>query len=130
MEKKARKISEKHIKIIAVVTIVVIVVGVLLWGMVPGKIYNVSEILDNPEGFDGQMVNVTGVVRGWGLSSHNFTLVDSLDKNLTIEITHTRAFPEGFGDNETVVVTGIFWSETEIWYIESQSIQIGCPSKY
>ncbi|EMR75522.1 hypothetical protein MBGDF03_00492 [Thermoplasmatales archaeon SCGC AB-540-F20] len=50
MERKARKISEKQIKIIAVVTIVVIVVGVLLWGMVPGKIYNVSEILDNPEG--------------------------------------------------------------------------------
>lgn len=128
MKKKARKISEKQIKIIAVVTIVVIVVGVLFWGMVPGKIYNVSEILDNPEGFDGRVVNVTGVVGGWGLSSHNFTLVDSLDKNLTIEITHTRGFPEGFGDNETVVITGIFWSETR--HIESQSIQIGCPSKY
>ena len=128
MEKKARKISEKQIKIIAVVTIVVIIVVVLLWGMVPGKIYNVSEILGNPEGFDGRGVNVTGVVRGWGLFSDNFTLVDSLDKNLTIEITHNKVFPEGFGDNETVVVTGIFWSETR--YIESQSIQIGCPSKY
>ena len=128
MERKARKISEKQIKIIAVVTIVVIVVGVLLWGMVPGKIYDVSEILDNPEGFDGTVVNVTGVVEGWGLSPHNFTLVDSLDKNLTIEITHTRGFPGGFGNNETVVVTGVFWSETG--HIESQKIQIGCPSKY
>ena len=128
MEKKARKISEKQIKIIAVVTIVVIVVGVLLWGMAPGKIYGVSEILDKPDGFDGQGVNVTGVVGGWGLSSDNFTLVDSLDENSAIEIMHTRGFPEGFGNNETIVVTGIFWLETK--YIESHSIQIGCPSKY
>ena len=128
MEKKARKISEKQIKIIAVVTIVVIVVGVLLWGMVPGKIYNVSEILDNPDKFDEQGVNVTGVVGEWGLSSDNFTLVDSQDENLTIEIMHTGGFPEGFGNNETVVVTGVFWSET--MYIKSHSIQIGCPSKY
>ena len=110
MERKARKISEKQIKIIAVVTIVVIVVGVLLWGMVPGKIYNVSEILGNPEGFDGRGVNVTGVVRGWSLFSENFTLVDSHDKSFTMNITHTRSFPEGFGNSETVVVTGIFRS--------------------
>ena len=128
MEKKARKISEKQIKIIAVVTIVVIVVGVLLWGMVPGKIYDVSEVLDDPGKLDGQEVNIIGVVGGWGSSSNNFTLVDSQDKNLAINVTHTRAFPEGFGNDETVVVTGVFWSETS--HIESQKIQIGCPSKY
>jgi cytochrome c-type biogenesis protein CcmE len=123
-----RKISEKQIKIIAVVTIVVIVVVVLLWGMVPGKINEVSEILKNSGGFDGRLVNVTGVVNGWESSSLNFTLVDSLDKNLLINVTHTAVFPGGFGDNETVVVTGVFWSETR--HIESQKIQIGCPSKY
>ena len=128
MEKKVRKISEKQIKIIAVVTIVVIVVIVLLWGMVPGKIYEVSEILKNSEGFDGRLVNVTGVVARWESSSHNFTLVDSLDKNLTINVTHTGVVPGGFGNKETVVVTGVFWSETR--HIESQKIQIGCPSKY
>jgi len=128
MEKKPRKISEKHIKIVAVVTIVVIIVGVLLWGMLPGKIYDVSEIFNNPELFDGRVVNVTGVVIGWGSSSNNFTLVDSLDENLTINVTHTGVFPGGFGNNETVVVTGIFDLETS--HIESQKIQIGCPSKY
>lgn len=128
MEKKVRKISEKQIKIIAVFIIVVIVVVVLLWGMVPGKIYEVSEIFNNLEEFDGQMVNVTGVVTRWGLSSNNFSLVDSLDKNLLINVTHTAVFPGGFGNNETVVVTGIFWSKTK--HIESQKIQIGCPSRY
>ena len=128
MGKKERKISEKQIKIIAVVTIVVVVVGVLLWGMVPGKIYNVSEILDNSDKFDAHGVNVTGIVGEWGLSSVNFTLVDSLDENLSIEIRHTGGFPEGFGNNETVVVAGILWSET--MHIKSHLIKIGCPSKY
>lgn len=128
MERKARKISEKQIKIIAVVTIVVIVVLILLWGMVPGRIYEVSMILSNPEKFDGHLVNVTGIVGTWKISSNNFTLVDSLDSNLKINISHTSIIPEGFGNNETVVVTGIFTSE--INYIKSQSIQIGCPSKY
>ena len=128
MKTKPRKISEKQIKIIAVVTIIVIVVGILLWGMIPGKIYDISQILDDPEGFDGQEVNVRGVVGGWGGSSQNFTLVDSHDKSFTMNITHTRSFPEGFGNSETVVITGIFRSET--MHIESQSIEIGCPSKY
>jgi cytochrome c-type biogenesis protein CcmE len=128
MERKAIKISEKQIKIIAVVTIVIIVVSILLWGMIPEKIYDVSEILNNPEGFDGKEVNVIGFVEGWEPSSYNFTLLDNSNENLAINITHTRAFPEGFGDNKTVVVIGVFSSETRV--IESQKIQIGCPSKY
>lgn len=128
MEKKARKISDRQIKIIAVITIIVIVVAVLLWGMIPGKIYDVSEILNNSESFDGQLVNVTGIVAAWELASQNFTLVDSKEKNLSITIIHNKSFPEGFGNNETVVVIGVFRSETKS--IESQSIKIGCPSKY
>ncbi len=128
MERKAIKISEKQIRIIAVVTIVIIVVGILLWGMIPEKIYDVSEILNNLEGFDSKDVNVIGIVEGWKPSSYNFTLLDTMNKNLAINITHTRAFPEGFGDNTTIVVNGVFSSETKL--IESQKIQIGCPSKY
>jgi len=128
MEKKAIKISERQIKITAVIIIVVIVVVVLLWGMVPGRIYDVSEILENSERFDGRIINATGVVGDWLISSNNFTLMDSLNRSLIINITHNGGFPGGFGNNETVVVTGIFLSG--INHIESQSIQIGCPSKY
>jgi len=128
MERKAIKISEKQIKIIAVITIVIIVVSILLWGMIPEKIYDVSEILNNPEEFDSKEVNVIGIVEEWEPSTYNFTLIDTMNKNLAINITHTRAFPEGFGDNKTVVVIGVFSSVTRL--IESQRIQIGCPSKY
>ena len=128
MKKNPRKISEKQIKIIAVVIIIAIVVGILLWGMIPGKIYDVSEILEHSGGFDGKEISVRGVVGGWNLSSQNFTLMDSQDKGMTLNITHSRSFPEGFGNNETVIITGIFRSD--IMHLDSQSIEIGCPSKY
>jgi len=128
MEKKPRKISEKQIKIVAVVIIVVIVVSILLWGMVPGKTYDVSEVLSNQEKFNGKEVNIIGIVEGWEGSSNNFSLVDSFYSSLGINITHTRVFPENFGNNETVIITGIFFSDNK--HIESQKIQIGCPSKY
>jgi cytochrome c-type biogenesis protein CcmE len=128
MKIKEKRISEKQIKIAIVILIVVIVIGILMWGMVPEKIYDVSEILDSPENFDGKKVNVMGLVGNWEIQSSNFTLVDSQDENIVINISNTKVFPEGFGNKETVVVTGIFFSEA--FYIETQSIQIGCPSKY
>ncbi|KYK30499.1 MAG: hypothetical protein AYK22_03670 [Thermoplasmatales archaeon SG8-52-3] len=128
MGKKPRQISEKQIKIIAVVIVVVIILVVLLWGMTPGKINDVSEILKNTEKFDTKELNVIGIVAGWKLSSKNFSLVDTKNNELAINITHSKAFPENFGNNQTVVVIGIFRSELNL--IESQNIQIGCPSKY
>lgn len=128
MEKKEIKISDKQIKIIAVITILIIVFIVLFWGMAPGKIYDVSEIISESENFDGRNINVSGIVNDWISTSNNFTLVDSFKENFSIHIVHTRGFPGGFANNETVVVTGIYFSDTE--KIESQSIQIGCPSKY
>ncbi len=128
MKKRIRKISEKQIKIVIVVLIVVIMIALLLWGMVPGKIYDVSEIIKKSSSFDGQELDVTGIVTKWTSSSRNFTLVDSIDENFAINVTHTSWFPEGFGVNETIVVSGTFWSNTT--HIESKTIQIGCPSKY
>ena len=128
MEKKRIKISDKQIKIIAVFTILIIILIVLFWGMVPGKIYEVSEILEKPLSFDSKYVNVSGVVSNWNSESNNFTLIDPFKENNSIEVEHNRGFPGGFANNETVVVTGVFYSNTI--FILSQSIQIGCPSKY
>jgi cytochrome c-type biogenesis protein CcmE len=128
MKKGIRKISEGQIKIVIVVFIVVIILALLLWGMVPGKIYDVSEILKKSSSLNGQELDVTGIVTEWTSSSRNFTLVDSINNNYAINVTHTSWYPEGFGVNETIVVSGIFWSNTT--HIESKTIQIGCPSKY
>ena len=101
---------------------------VLLWGMVPEEIYEVSKITEDPGKFDGEEINVKGVVMDWDGGAMNFTLADSLDQNITILITHGGGPPEGFGNNVTIVAKGLFDSATMT--IESISIQVGCPSKY
>ena len=128
MKEKTRKISEKHIKIIVVIAVIIIVVGLLFWGMIPEKIYEVSEITNSKETFDGKDLNVKGIINNWNISTNNFTLLDKTNENLLIEITHTGAYPEGFGNGETIIVTGRYNSSTN--HIVSKSIQIGCPSKY
>ena len=101
MKEKTRKISEKHIKIIVVIAVIIIVVGLLFWGMIPEKIYEVSEITNSKETFDGKDLNVKGIINNWNISTNNFTLLDTTNENLLIEITHTGAYPEGFGNGET-----------------------------
>ena len=127
--KEKKKISEKQLKIIVFVVLIVVVVGYLVWGMTPEKFYEVSEILDNPGEFDGLEIDIKGVVSDWNMSN-NFTLTGSNNHNLTINATNDRAFPEGFGNNETIVISGVFTYTNGTGHIESESIQIGCPSKY
>ena len=125
-EKEERKISEKQIKIIVFVVMVVIVVSILVWGMVPSKIYEVSEVLENQTEFDGDLMSIKGLVRDWNFSN-NFTLVDASDNNLTITINFDGGYPDGFTNNETVVVKGVFHAASSM---DASAIQIGCPSKY
>ena len=128
-EKEKKKISEKQIKILVLVVLVVVIIGYLVWGMTPEKFYEASEILENPADFDGMEIDVKGLVGSWNMTS-GFILLDSNNQNLTINVTHNSAFPEGFGNGETIVVTGVFTYSNGIGHIESESIQIGCPSKY
>ncbi len=128
-EKEERKISEKTVKIIIIMVVIVVVVAIALWGMVPEKTYEVREVMDDPATFQDRTMNVKGLVKDW-TSTSNFTLADSLDETLTFNITHDGVFPEGFGNNETVVVKGVLKDHNGNLIIESTAIQIGCPSKY
>ena len=126
--KKIKKISEKHIKLIVIIAVIVVVLVILLWGMVPEKIYEVSEVTNNKSLYDGKEISIKGVVMGWNGTTKNFTLADAIDLNVTISVTHSGAFPEGFGNNATIVAKGIFRSK--LLHLDSIAIQIGCPSKY
>ncbi len=128
-EKEGRKLSEKTIKIAIISIVIIIVMVIALWGMAPEKIYEVSKALEDPSTHEAQVISVKGVVTGWNTSS-GFNLVDSTDYSLSINITHTSVFPDGFGNGETVVVKGVFNIQNGAPMIESSSIQIGCPSKY
>ena len=129
-ERVPRGISEKRIKVIAVVAVVAVIVIVLLWGMVPEKIYEIRDLADEIDDLRGIRVNVKGIVINWDSAGTNFTLADSKDENLTILVKHTGPFPEGFGINATAVVKGVVVSEGGQYKMDSDEIQIGCPSKY
>jgi cytochrome c-type biogenesis protein CcmE len=125
-----RRYSEKRVKIVVLVAVVAVVVVILLWGMVPERIYEVKEVVEGEDSFDGEHINVKGVVTAWETDESNFTLLDSNNANLSIRVRHTGPIPEGFGINVTAVVKGVFHRNGGVHSIDSTEIQIGCPSKY
>ena len=129
-KKEERKISEKQIKVVIFVVIIIMVIFIAVWGMVPQKIYEIEEVLNNSAEFNGTNISVKGVVANWSSQSDNFTIKDAEKPALIINITYTGQFPEGFKIGETVVVDGLFNSTDGVNHVLSTSIQIGCPSKY
>lgn len=125
-----RRLSTRRVRVLIVVAVVAVVVVVLLWGMVPDRIYEVRDVLDDPGGMGDGPINLKGIVTVWSNQSSNFTLADSNNQARTIEVVHSGAIPEGFGINVTAVVKGHLRMVGGIYHFESEEIQIGCPSKY
>ncbi len=128
--KVPKRFSRKQVRIMGIVVIVAVLATILLWGMVPEPIYEVDQVLDDPDSFDGEWMNIKGVVVNWEAGNSNFTLADSNDGNLTIEVSHSGGFPEGFGINVTAIVKGTFHAGSSVHRLDSEEIQVGCPSKY
>lgn len=127
---RSRGISSKQIRIGIVVAVVAVLVVVLLWGMVPDRIYEVHQALDDIDSLDGEYVSVKGLIVSWETGSSDFTIADSNDGNITIQVQHTGPLPEGFGINATAVVKGTIHKSTPVDKMDTDAIQIGCPSKY
>ena len=125
-----RRISRKQLRIVAIVAVVAVIVVILLWGMVPEPIYEVRNVHDEIGDLSGEYINVKGVVVSWESGQSNYTLADTKDANLTIEAVHSGGFPEGFGMEATVVAKGVVKKSGGVIKLDSDAIQIGCPSKY
>lgn len=128
--KVPRRISRKQLRILALVSVVAVIVVILLWGMVPERIYEVRNVLDEIDDLNGEYINVKGVVVSWESGQSNYTLADTKDANLTIEASHQGGFPEGFGMEATVVAKGTVKKGGATIQLDTDAIQIGCPSKY
>jgi len=125
-----KRYSSKQIRIALLVIVVAVIAVILLWGMVPEPIYEVGNVLKDIDDLNGQYINVKGTVVSWEAGKSNYTLADSNDENLTLEVTHSGAFPEGFGMEATIVAKGIVKKGSPDIEMNSDEIQIGCPSKY
>jgi len=127
---RSKGISSKQIRIGVVVAVVAVLVVVLLWGMVPDRIYEVHQAVDDIDSLDGEYVSVKGTIVSWETGSSDFTLADSNDLNITIQVQHTGPIPEGFGINATAVLKGTIHKTEPTDRMKTDAIQIGCPSKY
>jgi cytochrome c-type biogenesis protein CcmE len=127
---RSKGISSKQIRIGVVVAVVAVLVVILLWGMVPDKIYEVHQAVNDIDSLDGEYVSVKGLIVSWEVGSSDFTIADTNDGNITIRVQHTGPIPEGFGINATAVVKGILRKSTPVDKMDTDAIQIGCPSKY
>jgi cytochrome c-type biogenesis protein CcmE len=128
--KLSRRYSSKQVRIALLVIVVAVIAVILLWGMVPDPIYEVGSVLEDIDDLNGQYINVKGTVISWESGHSNYTLADSNDENLTLQVTHSGAFPEGFGMEATIVAKGIVKKGSSVVRMDSDEIQIGCPSKY
>jgi len=127
---RSKGISSKQIRIGVVVAVVAVLVVILLWGMVPDRIYEVHQALDDIDSLDGTYVSVKGVIVSWETGSSDFTIADTNDGNITIQVQHTGPIPEGFGIDATAVVKGTIHKAEPADRMDTDEIQIGCPSKY
>ena len=126
---KRMKVTERQLKVLAMAAIIIALLAIVIWGMVPDKIYEVSEASERSSEFDGEVISVKGVVSAWDQQG-NFTLQDSLDEALNLTVHYDGGLPDGFGDGQTVVVEGLFGSSVAGLFMEAQKLTIGCPSKY
>ena len=129
-DKTPRRVSKKQVRFLAIIAVVVVIIIVLVWNMVPERIYEVSNVTEEIDDLDGEYINVKGVVVSWESGQSNYTLADTNDANITIEAVHTGGFPEGFGLDATVVARGVVKKSGISIELDSDEIQIGCPSKY
>ncbi|MCK4970240.1 MAG: cytochrome c maturation protein CcmE [Thermoplasmata archaeon] len=127
---RSKGISSKQIRIGVVVAVVAVLVVVLLWGMVPDKIYEVHQAVDDIDSLDGEYVSVKGLIVSWEVGTSDFIIADTNDENITIMVQHTGPIPEGFGINATAVVKGTIHKAEPADRMKTDEIQIGCPSKY
>jgi heme exporter protein C len=58
-----------------------------------------------PDSYTGSDLRIKGVVEDWDGGS-NFNITDVMTPEFKLHVTHSGSLPQGFADNETVMVTG------------------------
>jgi cytochrome c-type biogenesis protein CcmE len=121
--KKRMSRRTKGVVIVAVVIAVALVIG--LWGTAPANYLSVNDVISHTDIYLNKTIEVKGIVEDWNSTANTFSLADG-DKK--INVTYTTV-PEGFNNGKDVVVKGTL-IDLPVLAIESQTISVGCPSKY
>ena len=106
-----------------------ILVTLMFVSVDPETQYYIDEVMDSPEGHEGE-VHLRGQVEPGSInsSSTSFLLI-GLEHALRIDFSRA-AIPDGFDEGNTIAVKGQLVNEEGSWILMAYEIQTGCPSKY
>ena len=126
---------KKKIKIIIAVLVVVVSLTILLWSLSPPETKSVRELIDNPDEYLGENIQIKGIVDNNtifnGTNEVSFNLTDEKDKDYNVTILYEGTPPNNFQGGKAVFIKGRLERDTEGKLIfNADKIIVGCPSKY
>ena len=122
--------TTRRSRLLFVGAIMIGLIALMFLSVDPQVQYTVDEIMDSPEEFSSDELNIRGVVKIQSIdnSSSTFILQGS---EAQIEVSFVMiAVPDGFEEGRMIAVNGNLIQEGDIWKIDAKEIQTGCPSKY
>lgn len=122
--------TTRRSRLLFVGAIMIGLIALMFLSVDPQVQYTVDEVMDSPEEFSSDELNIRGVVKIQSIdnSSSTFILQGS---EAQIEVSFVKiAVPDGFEEGRMIAVNGNLIQEGDIWKIDAKEIQTGCPSKY
>ena len=104
--------------------------GLMLLSVDPQVQYTVDEVMESPEDFSSDEINIRGMVKIQSIDNSTFTfMLEGTDSEIQVSFAKI-AVPDGFEEGHMIAVNGILNQEDGFWQIDAKEIQTGCPSKY
>ena len=105
-------------------------VGLMFLSVDPQVQYTVDEVMESPEDFSSDEINIRGMVKIQSIDNSTSTfLLEGTDSEIQVSFAKI-AVPDGFEEGRMIAVNGYLIQEGGFWQIDANEIQTGCPSKY
>ena len=105
-------------------------IGLMFLSVDPQVQYTVDEVMDSPEEFSSEEVNIRGIVKNESIDNSSSTfLLQGSESEILVSFAMI-AVPDGFEEGRMIAVKGNLIQDEEMWIIDAKEIQTGCPSKY
>ena len=105
-------------------------IGLMFLSVDPQVQYTVDEVMDSPEEFSSEEVNIRGIVKNESIDNSSSTFLLQGSESKILVSFAMIAVPDGFEEGRMIAVKGNLIQDEEMWIIDAKEIQTGCPSKY
>ena len=105
-------------------------IGLMFLSVDPQVQYTVDEVMDSPEEFSSEEVNIRGIVKNESIDNSSSTFLLQGSESKILVSFAMIAVPDGFEEGRMIAVKGYLIQDGEMWIIDAKEIQTGCPSKY